>query len=116
MMGACRGGQRETAEWLVNDNKHLVDDSDWDYYLNWALYSACEGGHRELAEWLTDVKGANDFNKALWGACCGGHRELAEWLIDVKGADNWNMALTGACEEDNTKEMTIVFSTYSNVH
>ena len=85
LYGACLGGHRGIAEWMVERGATY-----WDR----GLEGACEGGRRDLAEWMIE-KGATRWDWGLEGACEGGHRALAEWMIE-KGATYWNMGLYGA--------------------
>ena len=86
LYGACLGGHRELAEWMIEK-----EATKWD----WALEGACYGGHRGIAEWMIE-KGARDWDWGLKYACRGGHRDLAELMIE-NGATNWDWGLEGAC-------------------
>ena len=85
LYGACRGGRRGIAEWMIEKGA-----TNWD----WGLKYACRGGHRGMAEFMIE-KGAVDWNLGLRGACHGGHRDMAEWMIE-KGATWWDYGLYSA--------------------
>lgn len=94
LMGACEGGHKAIAEFLIKNGANDVE---------WGLKGACRGGHKTLVELMIQM-GANNWIAGLRAACEGGHRSMVDLILE-KRAINWTFAsqiwdwgLMGACE------------------
>jgi hypothetical protein len=89
--GACRGGQKELVELMIQKTRSSDVKISWDG----GLAEACRGGHKELVLLMIE-NGACNFDWGLEEACEYGHREMVELMIE-RGATAFTSGLRKAC-------------------
>ena len=98
MRSACKGGQKEIADWmeqmLIKGNERRVEKTRW----NSSFYTVCRAGNLEMIEWLLQ-KGIENLNQGFYGACKGGQIEIVKKLIEI-GADDFVTGINIASKEN----------------
>lgn len=90
LIGACKGGQLELVNTLIDQN---IPKWNWSSI---AMSMACKCANVNLVKLLIH-RGATSYDFGLYGACESGHRDMAELMIKC-GAKQYGFGLESACK------------------